>query len=114
MFGNLGNLAELFKSARHLQERMSKLQEELGQRRFEAAAGGDLVKTVVDGRGTLLSIKVDPQAMADVELLEDLIVAAVNGAATKAQEAMRGEMSSMTGGLNLPDLSGFLGPGLGR
>jgi hypothetical protein len=111
MFGSLGNIAELFKSARQLQERMAKLQESLAQLRFEATAGGDMVRAVVDGRSTLVSVKIDPKAAADIELLEDLITAAVNSATAKAQEAMKSEMSAMTGGLNLPDMAQMLGGG---
>lgn len=114
MFGSLGNIAELFKSARQLQERMASVQEQLRQRRFEATAGGDMVCATVDGRSTLISLKIDPKAIADAELLEDLVVAAVNSAMTKAQEAVRSEMSAITGGLNLPDMSQLLGGGPGK
>jgi nucleoid-associated protein EbfC len=109
MFGGLGNLPNLLKQAKSLQENMQKIQENLAQQRFEADAGAGMVRTVVDGRGDLVQIKIDPQAAGDIELLEDLIKAAIHAARKKAQEGMEAEMQRMTGGLNLPGLSEFLG-----
>ena len=109
MFGNLGNLAGMIKTAQQLQGNLAKLQEQMAARRFEADSGAGAVRATVDGRGTLVNIKIDPKAVADVELLEDLITAAVGAAAAKSQEAMRAEMSTVTGGLNIPGLSSMLG-----
>ncbi len=108
MLGNLGNLAGLLKSAKELQGQMAKLQEELAARRFEGDAGGGMVRVTVDGKGTPVDVKIAPQAAADIELLEDLVKAAVGAAVTKSQEAMRSEMASLTGGLNLPGLTEML------
>jgi nucleoid-associated protein EbfC len=107
--GNLGNLAGMLKQAKSLQENMQKMQEELAAQRFEADAGAGMVRAEVNGKGELVRLKIDPQAASDVELLEDMVVSAVSAAARKSQEAMKGEMSKLTGGLNLPGLSELLG-----
>lgn len=109
MLGNLGNIAGLLKSAKDIQAQMAKLQESLASRRIEASSGGGLVRAVVDGRGGLVDIKIDPSAVGDVELLEDLVKAAVGAASTKAQESLRSEMAALTGGLNLPGLADMFG-----
>lgn len=110
MFGNLGNLAGILKSAKELQSQITKLQEEAAARRHDGDAGGGMVRAVVDGKGTLVDIKIDPQAVNDVELLEDLVKAAVGAAVAKSQEAMKSELASLSGGLNLPGLTDILGP----
>lgn len=111
MLGNLGSLAGLLKSAKQIHANMEKLQAELASRRYEGQAGGGLVRAVVDGRATLVDVKIDPEAAKDVELLEDLVKAAVNVAASKSQEAMKQEMAAMTGGVSLPGLADLLGGG---
>lgn len=111
MFGGLGNIAGLMKQAKAIQENMARLQESLESQRFEGEAGAGMVKATVNGRAELVRIKIDPQAAADTELLEDLVVAAVSTAARKAQESVKAEMAQMTGGLNLPGLSGLFGQG---
>ena len=109
MFGGLGNLAGMLKQAKSLQENMQKMQEELAAQRFEAEAGAGLVRAEVNGKGELVRIKIDPQATSDVELLEDLVVSAIGAAVQKSQEAMKGEISKLTGGFNLPGLTDLLG-----
>ena len=111
MFGNLGNLAGLMKSAKEMQQKMAGLQEEMLRRRYEGDAGGGLVHTTVDGRGNLVNIKIDPQAIEDVELLEDLIQAAVGAAVAKSQEAFKNEMAAVTGGINIPGLADMFSGG---
>ncbi|MGD2109089.1 MAG: YbaB/EbfC family nucleoid-associated protein [Phycisphaerae bacterium] len=111
MLGGLGNLAGVLKSAKGLQAQVSKMQEELASRRFEGDAGGGMVRATVDGRGTLVDVKIDPQALNDVELLEDLVKAAVGAATTKSHEAMKNDVAAMTGGLNIPGLTDMLGKG---
>lgn len=111
MFGGLGNLATLLKQARSLQENMARMQETLAQRRFEAEAGAGMVRAVVDGKGELVQIKIAPQAAGDVELLEDLVTAAVAAATRKAHEGMKEEMMKLTGGVNIPGLADMLGQG---
>ena len=111
MFGNLGNLAGILKSAKEMQGQIAKLQEELAVRRYEGDAGAGMVRATVNGKGSLVDVKIDPQAARDVELLEDLVKAAVGAAVTKSQEAMKTELASLTGGLNLPGLTDMLGGG---
>lgn len=111
MIGGIGNIAGLLKSAKELQGNLAKLQEQLAAKRFEGSAGGGMVLATVDGRGTLVDIKIDSQAASDVELLEDLIKAAVAAAAAKSQEGMKQELGALTGGLNIPGLSQMLGGG---
>jgi len=111
MLGGLGNLGAIFKQAKSLQENMQKIQEALAQKRFEADAGAGLVTATVDGKGELLRVKIDPKATEDIELLEDMIQAAVSAAMRKAQDDMKAEIARLTGGLNLPGLTDLLGQG---
>ena len=111
MFGGLGNLGSMLKQAKSLQENMQKMQEALAQRKFEADAGAGMVRATVDGRSELVRIKIDPKAVEDIELLEDLVKAAVCAAVGKAQEALKAEMAQLTGGLNIPGLTDMLGQG---
>jgi len=89
-----------------LQDKMLKMQEELAFKQVEASAGGGMVIAVMNGRQELTGIKVDPQVVDpnDVEMLQDLIVAAVNDALRKSQELAAGEMGKIAGGLNVPGL----------
>lgn len=109
MFGRLENFAGLVKSAKEMQERLATVQRELLTRRHQGDAGGGAVVATVDGRGTLVKIKIQPDAVGDVEFLEDLIKAAVVAATAKAHESVRTEVSQLTGGLNLPGLTDFFG-----
>jgi nucleoid-associated protein EbfC len=109
MFGGLGNLAGMFKQAKAMQENVRKMQEALAQQRFEGDAGAGMVRAQVNGRGELISVKIDPQAVGDVELLEDLVVSAVTAASRKAHEGMKEEMGKLTGGLDLSAFSQLLG-----
>ncbi len=111
MLGGLGNFAGLLKTARDLQGNLARMQESLAAKRHEGVAGGDLVRAIVDGKGTLVDIKIDPKAVSDVELLEDLVKAAVGAAVTKSQDAMKEEMTALTGGVDLGGLSQMLGAG---
>lgn len=111
MLGNLGNLAGLMNTAKQLQGQMAKMQKELADRRYEGVAGGEMVRATVDGKGTLIDIKIDPQATNDVELLEDFVKAAIGVAVTKSQEVMKNEMGALTGGLDLGGLTEMLGGG---
>jgi nucleoid-associated protein EbfC len=113
MFGNLGNLANVMKQAKSMQENMQKMQEEMTRKRYDAEAGAGMVKATVNGKGELVDIKIDPQAADDVELLEDTIKAAVSAATQKAHSAAKEEFSQLTGGLNIPGLSDLMGQGGG-
>jgi len=89
-----------------LQEKMAKIQEELVVMTVEATAGGGMVTVVMNGRQELVSLKLEPQVVdpEDIEMLQDLIVAAVNDALRKSQEMAAGEMGKLAGGLNIPGL----------
>ena len=99
-----GNLNNMIRQAQKMQQDMMKAQEELESKTYEAASGGGVVNAAVSGRKELLSITIDPEAVDpdDVEMLQDLIVAAVNEALRKASEDAASQMSRLTGGLNLP------------
>ena len=115
MFNNLGNLAELMRTAGKLRESMEKATESLGQLQLEGTAGGGVVTAKVNGRLELVSVRIDPKLLADgdAELLEDLVTAAVNQGLSKAREAAAHSISTLAGGLPIPGLSGLLGPGGG-
>lgn len=102
-------MGNILKQAQKIQEQVQKVQDELAKLKEEGSAGGGMVKAVVNGKGELLEIKLDPEVVNadDVEMLEDLVVAAINQAMQKAQERSSEEMNKVTGGL----LPGFL-PGL--
>ena len=103
MSGNLGNL---MKQAQQMQEKLLKMQEELATRTIEASAGGGMVTVTVNGKSEVMSIKIEKEVVdpEDVDMLEDLVAAAVNEALRKAQEMMQEEMSKVTGGLKIPGL----------
>lgn len=90
-----------------LQEKMAKMQADLALRTVEASSGGGMVTVVVNGKQEILSIKVEPQVVdpEDIEMLQDLIVAAVNDGLRKAQEMASSEMGKLAGGLNIPGLN---------
>ncbi len=100
-------LAAVMKQAQALQGKLSKLQEELEQKRVEGSAGGGMVTVIANGKQEILEVKIDPEVVnpEDVEMLEDLIVAAVNQARQRAQELAEQEMYKVTGGL-VPQLLG--------
>lgn len=89
-----------------LQDKMARMQEELALKTVEATAGGGMVTVVVSGRQEVLSVKVDRQVVdpEDIEMLQDLIVAAVNDGLRKSQEMAAQEMAKIAGGLNIPGL----------
>ena len=104
--GNMGNMGNMMKKVQKLQEDMGKLQEELKTRVLDATVGGGAVKVVINGEKKILSIKLDQAAVdpEDTEMLEDLIVAAVNEAINKVDEMMAEEMGKLTGGLKIPGM----------
>jgi DNA-binding YbaB/EbfC family protein len=109
------NMADMFKQAQKLQDEMSRVQEELGTLTAEGSAGGGMVNVTVSGKQRILSVKIDKEVVNpdDVEMLEDLIVAAVNQAMDHSQDMAQEAMQKVTGGLlgNLP--GGLKIPGLG-
>jgi len=98
--------ANMMKQAQKMQQDMLALQQEMEEREFDAAAGGGVVKAIVTGKKELRSVEIAPEAVDpdDIEMLQDLIVAAVNEAMRKADSTMESEMSKITGGLNIPGL----------
>jgi nucleoid-associated protein EbfC len=115
VFNNLGNLADLMRNAGKLRETVEKATESLGQLQVEGSAGGGVVTAKVNGKLELLAVRIDPKLLADgdVELLEDLVTAAVNQALTRAREAAAKSISSLAGNLPLPALAGLFGQGGG-
>ena len=100
------NMNKLMKQAKQMQAKMSKVQEELEEKKVEATAGGGAVKVVVNGKQEVLDLEIDPDAVdsEDVEMLEDLILAAVNEGLRKAQDMVDDEMGKVTGGMNIPGM----------
>ena len=100
------NIMKLMKQAASMQKNMEKLQEELALRTVEFSSGGGMVTAVAKGDGTVASIKIDPKVIdpSDSELLEDLVLAAVDGALTSAKEMAAAEMSKLTAGMGIPGL----------
>lgn len=103
-FGGGANMQQLMRQAQKLQEQMAKAQEDLDAREFSAQAGGGMVSVTVTGKHELKSLEIKPECVDpdDVEMLQDLIVAAVNEALRKAADDAASQMSRLTGGLGLP------------
>ena len=100
------NMGNMLKKAQELQEKMAKLQEELGEKTVEASSGGGMVAVVANGKQEIVSIKIDPEVVDanDVEMLEDLVLAAINDALSQAKQMMSEEMSQLTGGVKIPGI----------
>ncbi len=100
------DMGNMMKQAQKLQSKMLKLQEEMAEKTVEASSGGGMVNVVANGRQQLLSIQIEKEVVdpEDLEMLQDLILAAVNEALLKSQEMVSGEMSKLTGGMNIPGL----------
>jgi nucleoid-associated protein EbfC len=100
-------MANMMKQAQKLQAQMLRLQEELAEKTVESSSGGGMVTVVANGRQQIVSIKIEREVVdpEDVEMLQDLIQAAVNDALAKAQEMVSSEMGKLTGGLNIPGLT---------
>ena len=109
-FGNFAQIMkEAQKQAQVMQKKMEEMRRELKERVVEGSSGGGMVTAKMNGRQELLSVKIDPEVVdpKDVEMLEDLVVAAVNQASKKSQELYEQEMAKLTGGLNIPGLPGL-------
>ena len=104
------NIGNIMKQAQKIQSQMAKLQEELGDRTVEASAGGGMVTVVVNGKQQILSINIDPEVVNpdDVEMLQDLIMAAINDGLTKAKNMATEEMGKLTKDLNIPNIPGLM------
>ena len=99
-----GNMQQMMMRAQRMPQDIQRVQEEVGNREMEYSAGGGAVKVVIYGRKELKSVEIQPECVdpEDVEMLQDLILAAVNGAIALADETMNTEMAKVTGGMNLP------------
>src|SRR5215831_12232555 len=96
------NQMKMLKQVQQMQTKMAKVQAELEEEQVEASAGGGAVKVVVNGQQRLLSIAVDPEVASDIEMLQDLVVAAVNDAMDQSRELAATRMQSVAAGLGLP------------
>jgi hypothetical protein len=102
-FGNLGNI---MKQAQAMQEQMAKIQEQAASKKVEGTAGGGMVTVTANGAMELVAVKIDPEVAksGDIDMLQDLIIAAGNDALRKARDMMAEEMKAVTGGLKVPGL----------
>ena len=102
-----GPLGDIMKQAQQLQERLGQIQEQAAARTVEATAGGGMVTAVVTGRLEVISLRIDPEVLTsgDVEMVQDLVIAAVNQGIRAAQEMMAEEMKKVTGGLKIPGMN---------
>lgn len=101
------NFGKLMKQAQKMQEKMMRVQEELAGKTVEATAGGGMVTAVVNGKHELMSLKIEKEVVdpEDIEMLQDLVVAAVNEGIRRSQEMAAEEMSKITGGINIPGMA---------
>ena len=102
--GGMGNMNNLMKQAKKMQEQMVKMQQELEEKTVEASVGGGVVTVVANGKKEIIEITINPEVVDpdDVEMLQDLIIAAVNEATRKADDMVQSEMGKLTGGLGMP------------
>lgn len=96
----------ILRQAQQMQEKLARLQEELGGRTVEASAGGGMVTVVANGKQEVVSVRIEKEVVdpGDVELLQDLVVGAVNEALSRSRKMIADEMAKLTGGMNLPGL----------
>lgn len=106
MGGGPGNMQSMIKQAQKMQEDMQRVQEELETREYKAAAGGGAVEAVLSGKKELLSLTIRPDVVdpEDIEMLQDLIISAVNESLRQAEEDSAQQMQKVTGGMNIPGL----------
>ena len=104
--GGFGNMQQLMAQAQRMQAEMAKKQEQLAQQTVEASSGGGMVTAVVNGAHQLVDLKINPEVVDpdDVEMLEDLVKAAVGEALAKSDAMVAQGMSSITGGMNIPGM----------
>lgn len=101
-----GGIGNIMKQAQQMQRKMAEMQQELENKHVEASAGGGMVTATVNGKQEIIGLKIDPTAVdpEDVEMLQDLVTAAVNEAIKQSQKMAQDEMAKITGGLNIPGL----------
>jgi len=103
----MGGLGDMMKQVQKMQAKMAEVQAQLEQAQVEGSAGGGMVRVVANGKHELVSIAIDPEVVDknDVEMLQDLVIAAVNAARQKVQEMQAEQMSQLTGGMKIPGLN---------
>ncbi len=104
--GGFGGLGDLLQQASRIKERISEMQNELANKKVDGTSGGGMVTATVNGKGELLAIKLEKNIVdpSDIEMLQDLIVAAVNDAGRRSRDAAQEEMSKLTGGIKIPGI----------
>ena len=95
---------ELIRQAQMMQKKMLRTQEEIGKKEVEASVGGGMVTVKATCSGEVLSVSIDPAVLEDVDMLQDMVLAAVNEALKKGKDLMQGEMAQITGGMKIPGL----------
>jgi len=102
-------MGDMIKQVQKMQQKLAELQDELENLTVEGTSGGGMVRVVANGKGELTQIKIEPQAVDpnDIEMLEDLVLAAVNQAKEKSAELQQERMAKLTGGLNIPGIPGM-------
>jgi nucleoid-associated protein EbfC len=102
--GGMGNMQNMMKQMQKMQKKMAEAQEELGEKKIEGTAGGGMVTVIVTGHKEVVDVQIKPEAVDpdDVEMLQDLVLAAVNDALKKAEELTNNTMGQFTKGMNLP------------
>jgi hypothetical protein len=102
----MNNMKNMMKQAQQLQAKMARMQEEMAEKTIEASSGGGMVKVVANGKQEVISIHIEKEVVdpEDVEMLQDLILAAVNEALVQSQKMVSDEMSKLTGGMKIPGL----------
>jgi len=99
---NMAGMAKAMKQAQKLQSKMAEVQDEVGKKTIDVSVGGGMVSAVVNGRQELVSITIDPEALADSEMLQDMVVAAVNKGINDSKEMVQEAISKVAGGFGLP------------
>ena len=104
------NMNNMMKQAQRMQQQMMQMQQELEEKEYEATVGGGVVKAIVTGKRQVKAVEIDPEAVDpdDVEMLQDLVVAAVNEALRQCEDDAAASMNKFTGGMNLGGLGGLL------
>ena len=104
------NMGQIMKQAQQIQSKMAKLQEDLGDRTVESSSGGGMVTVVANGKQEIISIAIDREVIDpdESEMLQDLIMAAVNDALSRARDMVNEEMGKLTKGMNIPGMPGLI------
>lgn len=100
----MGNMQQMIKQAQNMQKQMVKVQEEISQLKFEGSAGGGLVKVTVTGQQVVEKVEISDKALEDRELLEDMVLTAINDGLTKSAEESKKRLAAVTGGMKIPGL----------